>query len=453
MNSVVNLTAKSVGDFKRAYHQNVSRIFNWCSTGPSQLISKTHMAVFTLALLLGLQAQSQSKAQSTTTETLSIKAISEGLVIFNSQRPIKVGRHVMIYRHWQPQGKGLRNDNRIDSRTGEKKGAKPLDILARGQVEGTQKNRVFVKLDLASVRKVPKVGDFIVLLAPPLGGAGPDGDLEKPLVVDSLPKEPESGYIQWTRDSYFGGLGADNTTLANGFKRSDFYSFTGWSLTWFFQFLWRVGVSYQEWDGVFPTATYFRNTGDSTIEGRQIRFYFKTRKFYKNIFRTTFFLTSFNETFDTFNPDEALLSSQAQGVGGGLRLSGEFTPVTWKAKGKYLGVALHEVFATFQYLNLDVKDTGVIKRGDAGGGSALEWRTGLSAFLYLPWIPYVKRFVFSAFYGQRFHNIQFSGPTLSEVGGIYEVPTGGSYEESYNFYTFQVGVRLDDFIGRFLLPR
>jgi|GEM_PF-2321982 len=382
--------------------------------------------IFTLFLMPSVRVSAQTK-------TLKISAIEEGLLVFETTKEVLRGQRLMIFRKTK---QGL------------------VDVLARGSVRARQGKKVFVKIELDSVIKVPKVGDSLTLLSPPMGLDDEDSKLKALKRQDDDIIPPDPGFIEINWGNISGSLGAQNSTEANRFKNPNSYSLSTLDFRWFFEFAWQVGFSVQTWEGTFPTETYLRETGDSTLEGTQIALMYRFRRFSQKYFRPTISLISGNEDFLTFNTDEALISSKMSSVGLGLRLAGEFTSGVWAPDKKYLGIALHELFLDLEYTQIDVKDTGVIRRGEASSGSsALAYKLGATAFIYVPWLPLVKRFTVSAIYGQKDYSINFQGPTTSETNGIYIIPENGSYKESYNYYLISLGFRTSDFIGEFLMPR
>ena len=419
--------------FGKTYSRPIS--FFWLLLGPFGCLLMTSLSIAQpIAPTKGLEGVDfdlKRQVLEVTKNLDRVVQLREGLVVYSAKVPPKVGSRVMLQRV-----------------VGD-----ALEILAQANVVAVQKDRVFIEVDKESIYKAPQVGDMVSLLGRPPNWSDDDERRESELKASEAPLPPEPGFVELLYGATSGDLAVSSSNRTNAFKGPASYQLTDLQFRWYFEFLWRLGLSYKSWDGVFPTETYFRDIGESQWSGNEMRFNFRLRRM-SEYFRPTFFLVNFSEEFQTINPDENLVSSRYSGLGLGVRLAGEFVSMTWTSDVKYIDFSLSEIFFEYTHLQPEIKDTGPISRGsDSSGSSGQELRIGATALMYVPWIPLFKRYVFSVEYSQRTYDIQFSGPTVSENPDFFEIPENGSYSEQFSQFRWMIGIRLDDVIGEFLIPR
>jgi hypothetical protein len=331
-----------------------------------------------------------------------------------------------------------------------------IDILCRGRVDAIQDGELLVKLDINSVMKIPRKGDPAVVMSPPK--TFPDEVIPE-LAKNELEKEPppdpgDPGHLQADGWTYRGNINTVTNTTANLYKQVPYFTFPYQHYEWYFEFAWRFGIEYEKFQGDYPVFSYYHNKVTTTQQTQEIVLNYRFKRMLRGIFRPTARLISYTDRFTTDNPDEAVISSSYTGTGGGVRAAFEFTSNVWETDSIF-PFAIHRIYFDFDlYPHLAATDNGVATRGtDSGGSYALEYRIGGTALAYFHWIPLFKRFVFEAYYGVRTYHVQFKGPTTNDPNSPFPIAQNGTSVEAVKYWTFSFGVRFNDFIGKFLMPR
>lgn len=332
-----------------------------------------------------------------------------------------------------------------------------FEIIARGRVETIQNGKVLVTVDRDAVIKFPIPGDLGVPMGSPKDWPpGMDPNILEPPVQAEPAEEPgDPGYIEFTWGRLSGsGETSGSDGRSNEYKDIPQYGPASFHFTWYWEFLWQLGLEYETTQGSFPTSTYYRDIGESTEKSQTVvlNWRFRRRWLGKKL-RPALRVLNHSSEFTTLNPDEALIGSKLSGNGYGARLSYELDSAVWTPDPRRTGFRFQQAYADFNYFpDVAVQDTGDISRG-LGKGTITELKVGATALVYLNFIPWVKRYSIELGYAQRVTQIGFSGETQSELGGFYPIPENQSSLERFSWFYVSVGVRFEDVIGKFIKPR
>ncbi|MCC7440458.1 MAG: hypothetical protein IT285_02430 [Bdellovibrionales bacterium] len=333
-----------------------------------------------------------------------------------------------------------------------------LDMMARGEVQSVEAGMALVKLDLEEIIKVPAEDDLAVPLASP-SFASEENEEEKLDVSGfdppDIPGDP--GYIHIGLGYFNGDLSTDSDTSGNAYKIVPGYRFSSMIVEWYPEFIWRWGLEWESYSGVFPTSTYYREDAVTDQSYSKITVNYRFRRMFGGKFRPTLRLHYLVDEFRTTNPDEAVISSDYVSLGLGVRFAWEFNSVVWTTRRLFPFMSLHRIYLDGSFYPLvsalDVENGDVaVLRGTEGSGSAMEWRVGVTGFLYFYWIPFLKRWEIDAHYGVMKYNLAFSGQQAGDTLFPEGLAPNTVTSESYTYWSVSVGVRLDDFICQFLKP-
>lgn len=329
-----------------------------------------------------------------------------------------------------------------------------FDILARGVVNKIETAQVEIELEKESVMKQPQEEDLTVLLdkpyvAPPKTFPEPP----QPALSTEDPDNPgDPGYIELLSGAYESSMASESAIPVNQSKRVGSYRFRNFRFTWFFEYYWRLGIEYEKLDGNFPTSTYFRQRVNSAQKYSRYGLSLRSRKFFKDRLRYTFQYLILKDVFETDNRDENLLTTSVSGAGLSQSIDWELESPIWTSKKRF-DMKVQKIFVNLTLYPTLVGQDGLISRGGSGGSYGYEYRVGLHSLMYVPWIPIFKRWLVDAHIGQTLYQFKFSGPTVSEANGIYNIPEGSSAKESRFFIFLGLGIRFDDFISKFFKPK
>jgi hypothetical protein len=341
-----------------------------------------------------------------------------------------------------------------------------LDMMARGEVQGVEGEEALIKLDLDEILKVPAENDLAVPLASPSFAKNDKEEESLDATGFALPDPPgDPGYIQATYGFFFGNLDtkvtpgstAFDALVPNDAKKVSGYRFRQMQFAWYPEFIWHWGFEWEKYGGIFPTFTYYHTQVQTDQDFSRITVNYRFRRMWGGHFRPTLKFQYLVDIFQTSDPDEHVITSHYTSLGLGLRLAWEFTSPAWTTRRWFPFIALHEVHLEGSFYPIaspeDVSHNGIfISRGTKGSGNAVEWRAGATGLMYFYWMPVIKRWVITADVGQLTYNLSFSGATRGEVGNPFTIYPGTRSTESYMYWTFMVGIRLDDFVGKFLKP-
>ncbi|RME16787.1 MAG: hypothetical protein D6797_03785, partial [Bdellovibrio sp.] len=317
-------------------------------------------------------------------------------------------------------------------------------------------NTLFVELLSKTVMKVPYKGDLAIEMSPPWTPKkeNTEVELEPPLATEPPPPPGPPGFIQMDYGLFKGALATEtNGNPANYYKNVPSFQFGNFHFEWFLDFLWRYGIEFDYFSGEFPTFSYYREAETTQQKVMTFKLNYRLRAFYNKKWRATFRLTSLSDEFSTTNPDEAVISTNYAGLGFGSRLAWEPHSKLWKPI-KTSGWAISDVFVDLDLFPFfQAKDLS-ISRGTSSGSFAYNWKIGIQTVIYLKWMPWLKRWVLSGFYGAHNYLLKFSGPTTSQdVIGAKSIPENGRFTETTSYWMISLGLRFDDFIGKFFTPR
>ena len=68
-------------------------------------------------------------------------------------------------------------------------------------------------------------------------------------------------------------------------------------------------------------------------------------------------------------------------------------------------------------------------------------------------IPWFKRYFLELKYAVSESQISFQGPTKNPTENMYKIPENGQYNESETIISLNLGLRLEDWLGKTLKPR
>lgn len=328
-----------------------------------------------------------------------------------------------------------------------------FEVIANAKVQSLEKQGLWLVIADQDLKKLPMQGDFAVLMGEPKSFE--KKNQLKPTLEYNLAQqdvEPlEPGYLQFGYTFFGGSYSSSSSTPANAFKNISQYSFQGFQIEWFVDFLPNYGITIKSFGGSVPVFSYYREEIPSSYSRLNLRFNYRTKRFSNNL-RGTVFIDSLYEEFKTDNPDENVLSSKETSMGLGGMLSFEPKPSLLSFSGKSEFVFQRLFLSAIYYPKVQAQDS-VISRGTDSNGS-MRWDAGIgTTFLFnLAWVPWVKRYYLEAGYNVSETNLKFSGPTSSESGGVI-IPQGGSGSEKDQYWYIQLGVRFDDVVGHALSPR
>lgn len=368
----------------------------------------------------------------TARESVPVLKVTDRVVIAPLNDALKPGQNVLIVR-----------ENPDDEEP---------DVIANGKVALIKDKFSFIRLDVDTLKKRPEKKDRIVLLgAPKIFSSRQDEGGKSNFVQENIPPEAqERGYIQLRYLHFAGQLDGESSTEANRYKNISSLPKTGWELEWFLDFLSSYGLSFGQLTGVVPIQSYYHNDVQAQYAQTYFKLMYRTQKKYD--LRGQFFLQSQNEEFSTQNPDDFILSTktEAQLLGaaliyepGDLLLRRERFAFQWS----YLKLQ------AAMSLNVQATD-GAVSRGTSSGGSAMrDLRLEAGATMWIPSVPWVKRYTLSLEGFHRQTDLKFSGPTRSENGGVYAIPENGTAQENETGWMLSIGVRFDDVIGAVFKPK
>jgi len=325
-----------------------------------------------------------------------------------------------------------------------------FEIIATGKVTSQKSGLTRIKIDGDSMRKRPRTDDYVVFLGPPMEFTAKKPKAEgAPFAMEQEPAEaPEPGYMSFLMMNASESLESASSNQANSYKIYKSIPLSGYSFEWFLDFLSNYGLRISTAKGALPITSYFRQSVDASINAFKFRLMYRLKK--RSNFRFTFYLDSGDESFQTSNTDEYIVSTE-------LNVS-KLGAVAAFEPGELLltspGTKFQWTDLKFDYsviISGQGKD-GLISRGGASQvqGSEMSLSTGVTA--YLPWMPWVKRYVLSIELYQGTRNFSFSGDTKSEANG-YLIPANGSYEEKFSGYRIWFGFRFEDVVGKTLKPK
>lgn len=362
-------------------------------------------------------------------DSVPVLAIDGDVVLVEKNPMIKVGDLVVFVR--------LYEDN--------------VEIISQGSVGNIQDGRFIILIDGASIVKIPTTKDRVISLArlTPKAPEEPPPETTSSF-PDPEPEAYEPGFIQLDFGPMLGSFNSSGDTRANQYKIFQF-TYVDFRLEWYLDFLWRYGIQYESFGAKIPLKSYKRDLANTKYSESRMALMYRFLPLWKEL-RPSVRLISLSGNFTTENDDEAVLSSQVSGLGLGGRFVYQF--------GDNLFSSRRQFESSFNRLYLDlnifpgitVKD-GDVARGQTGSSMVTEIEVGGTYLLYIEMMPWVKRYSIDFSFGLRQDKISFSGDSISAPDGFYEIPSGKSYTENQSYIKLMFGVRMDDFITKFLRPR
>lgn len=374
------------------------------------------------------------KVETITKRASSVLDDKDGMVIVSHAKNYKLNENIVFIRL---------NGNRFE-------------IISRGKIKSMNGDNALVEPDRSSLVKFPLKGDVVIKLGnpwvPPKEVFPETPNINVQAEEPSEPGDP--GYIELKGGMFFSSLASDNSTNANKYKSVGSYQFPYYAMTWYHEYMWRLGFEYEKVNGDYPTFTYYHNNYSTKENFSRLIINYRSRLMWDDLFRATFRFGYLRNGFYTDNPDEGVVSSDISAPGLGGKFHFQFASTNWKDEsGPFKFKFQQAYFEMMLYPIMSVSD-GAVSRGTSSGGSfGYEVRFGADMLVYLRWMPWFKRWLLNAEYGEQIFNIKMSGSTKSATDGFYTIPEGGSYKEIRQFYFLNVGIRWDDFIGKFFKPR
>lgn len=327
-----------------------------------------------------------------------------------------------------------------------------FEIIATGKVASQKSGRTRIRIDPDSMKKRPRTDDFVVFLGPPMDFTAKKPKAQSaPFVMEQEPAEgQESGYMSFLMMNATESLESASSNRANSYKIYKSIPLSGYSFEWFLDFLSNYGIRISTAKGALPITSYFRQSVDASLNTFKFRLMYRMKK--RSNFRFTFYLDSGDDSFKTSNTDEYIVSTDvnvsklgavAAFEPGELLLTSPSTKIQWT-----------DLKVDYSFIISGQAKDGIVSRGAASQvqGSELSLSSGVTA--YLPWMPWVKRYVLSIELYQGTRNFSFSGEPKSELNGIYySIPANGSYAEKYSGYRIWFGLRFEDIVGKTLKPK
>ena len=333
-----------------------------------------------------------------------------------------------------------------------KKGSR-MEVIANGSVTGEKKlpsgaEELQVALDIDTVIKYPQSGDYAVPMNDPNASAATDkkDSLDYLAPDDGGKKEPNHrpGYLEYGMGQMYGSLKTTSSTIANVDKISSGYHFGDTHLAYFSEYF-PIGIEIDSHSGNFPTQTYEGKVVTSSESVSTMSLNYRFKPFANDHLAPILKISSLSDQFTTNTTDVSLLSTKISGLGFGGRLNYDLISPVWKKAKTDFFIQLQGLHAEFIYYPSVTATDGLVARGTSSNGStAMQYRLGLDALMWVSFIPIFKRFLFEASYGARMYNLQFSGTPANEPGNPNTIAPNGTSKESEQDYRFFIGVRLDD---------
>lgn len=353
----------------------------------------------------------------------------------------------------------------IKNRKGLKKGdlvlfvrpsAQNFEILARGLVKNIKAQQTELEVDPKSLIKQPLLDDLVVSLNKPY--VPPPSEYltppTPPVRLDDIEIPGDAGFFEVGWGNYQSYLETTASQPVNLSKTVGPYRFTNLAINWYQEYLWRLGIEYERVNGNFPTSTYFREKVNSSQRYSRYGIGIRSRRFFKDRFRSIFKVHILKDEFLTDNQDENLVSTTISGLGIGNQWEYEYQHFLWTSGQKKIGFTFQKAYLSGMLFPTFKVQDGLVSRGDGSSGSwGLEYKLGVQFLFYWKWVPVFKRWFIDMHYGHSEYNLKFSGVTKSETGGIYTITEGSTSKEVRNFVYLGLGFRFDDFIGKFFKPK
>lgn len=326
------------------------------------------------------------------------------------------------------------------------------EVIANGKILTSKNGLAVIQMDLETLKKRPERSDHAVLLgAPRVFPDKVEPGQNNHIVADPPPNEKfEPGYISLRYLSLGNKLDSTGSTEANRFKVIGNLPKSGFELEWFVDFLSHFGFGFSSTSGRVPIRNYYSREVDAEVSQMALRLFYRT---YKNSnFRAHFFLQGLTEDFATANTDETVLGTKLESTLLGTTLFYEPGDLLLQRSR----TAFQFTYLKIGYLmSISGKATDlVVSRGTSGNATIGELTYGIGATMWLPWMPYVKRYTLSVDGFQRKLDLQFSGPTKPEdVLPVRPIAANGTYSETESGVIFSIGIRMDDFIGALFKPK
>lgn len=328
-----------------------------------------------------------------------------------------------------------------------------FEIIGQGFVKSSNSKNSLVELSAEKLQKLPKRGDFAVMMAEPKTFVSKKAESKVIItqVEDSAEKNLEKGYLEFGFTNWMGNLKSTSSNSANSYKNFNNYKFSGVHFEWFVDFLPNYGLTFDNVKGGIPIYSYYLQDVSSTYSFSRLKINYRNKSG-PGQWRWKFYLMTQVEQFQTSNPDEYVLASQSSFVGLGGVVGYDFSDqlindTRWW--GKPLGLYVESSLCP----QVSVADISLSRGTATAGSSRTEISAQYSHIFYLSKIPWIKRYVLDLKYTVTDMKLNFQGKTQSESGGIYTIPEGGNYREVNQFISLTLNFRFEDLIGRSLKPR
>ena len=328
-----------------------------------------------------------------------------------------------------------------------------MEVIANGVVTGEQKNAkgmasILVALNRDAIIKYPVKGDYAIPMDDPNGTGVNDGKDQNDFLVPEIAKEKNDhdrpGYMEYAKGLMMGTLNTNSSSNADAFKKAVNYRFKMDHFAYFSDF-YPIGIEYDSHSGNFPTATYYSKIVSSSEIVSMMSFQYRFKTLMNRKLAPIIKVNSLSDQFKTDNTDENLLTTKITGYGIGARVNYDFVSPIWKPEKANFGFKLQQLFIDFNYFpSITAKDNGISRGTSSNGSNATTLKTGFTTLFYVGFIPIIKRFIIQGSYGIRSYNLKFQGSTVSEVGNLYQIPSGTTSVTSESDFRGFIGVRIED---------
>lgn len=325
-----------------------------------------------------------------------------------------------------------------------------MEVISTGRFKSRPREHIL--LDDLNFKKLPQAGDLVAKTGDPLKKKDEKAKAEpKNILPDAPTVSPlEAGYIEFSYLTGHQNTLTESPNQANAYKQINNLSDSGFRLRWFLDFFPNYGIDYQTRSGQVPIQSYYRSDVSATLSEQLFRLNYRNSKI-GHSWRWNAFVESFSTEFQTNNPDEAVISTAAQGVGIGASL--KYEPYSPLYSAKSTSMVVDGIGLEFSQSLMGTAVDALVSRGSSSRVSRQSLSLVAGTTLYLPWVPYINRYFIEASYTTTNWSMAFSGPTRKEIGGPIEIPSGGTYAEKEKGWKILIGIRYDDLVGRIFKPK
>ena len=326
-----------------------------------------------------------------------------------------------------------------------------VEVVAKGSVANVQGGYFLILTTRKDIIKNPKVGDRIVSVSQLSGieSETPTNPQPPPIAL-AEPDPYEPGYADLDLGPATGDLRSQSPNQANQYKIFSF-NFYDIHLLWFFDFLWRVGIEYQNTGGEVPLRSYDRQVRPTQYTETILGLHYRFLPFWKEL-RSSIKLVTKSNDFSTTNNDEYVLSTTGSGIGLGFNLHYLMGSDVFKSE-KSFDANLNRIYTDLVFFPDFNYNDGLVKRGEMGKGVEIEAKIGAIALFHIQPMPFFKRFSLDISSGVKQSQIAFTGAPKNAPDGFYAIPAQATYEQHESYVKIMIGLRMEDFVAKSLRSR